>query len=50
MSTCGYMQETSDIASVMDGDLEPFVQAWLRHRAATEGAAAASDVAAEPAA
>ena len=34
-------QETSDVGGVMDGELEPFVQAWLQHKGRATAAAAA---------
>lgn len=44
-------QETSDVSGVMDGDLLPFMQAYLKHRgAASTAAAAAADAAADAAA
>ncbi len=39
-------QETSDVAGVMDGDLQPFMQAYLKHRGRQQGAAAAEAAAA----
>lgn len=35
-------QETSDVQGVMDGDLAPFMNAYLKHRGAQQGAAAAA--------
>lgn len=32
-------QETSDTAGVMDGSLEPFIQAYLRYKGARRGEA-----------
>lgn len=40
------LQETSDVAGVMDGDLQPFMQAYLRHR--EQGMAADAHAAALP--
>lgn len=46
-------QETSDVAGVMDGDLEPFMQAFLKWRGQQQGggpaAAAAAAAAGGPA-
>jgi peptide chain release factor 2 len=36
-------QETSDVAAVMDGDLQPFMQAYLKHRGQQRGATAAAE-------
>ncbi|KAL4856834.1 Peptide chain release factor PrfB1 [Chlorella vulgaris] len=45
-SLLNVLNETSDVAGVMDGDLQPFMQAYLRHR--EQGMAADAHAAALP--
>ena len=34
------LQETSDVGGVMDGDLTPFMKAWLKHKGQQQSSAA----------